>query len=144
MMKKIIVLILALSCVLSMVACTDTPDAAEASIDAFVSAIADSAPASAKIEVSMQSELGTLSATYDVVYAEDGSAAVNYEREEFNPAGSSEIKNTVSGTVAVSKDGKISDSAALGASGSVVTMSLKLNKDKMDYTVDGKIGRAHV
>ena len=156
-MKKILVLMLALVCVFTMFACGDDPvtptpgggddgNTVTLNIDDFTAALNASTPKTAAIKVDMTNVLGTLSATYNVVYAEDGSAAINYTREEFNEIGegTTEVKSTLTGTVAMSKDGVLSDTAALGGTGSLVNAKISLSLDKITATRDGNVLTATV
>ena len=156
-MKKILVLMLALVCAFSMFACGDetptpTPDPDDGdntvvlNIDDFTAALNASTPKTAAIKVDMTNALGTLSASYDVVYAEDGSAAINYTREEFNEIGegTTETKSTITGTVAMSKDGVLSDTAALGGTGALVNAKISLSLDKITATRDENVLTATV
>ena len=147
-MKKIIVLILAIACLFAMVSCgeTETPAGDTATVDTFISALNATNPDKADIKVELVSTLGTLNATYNVIYAEGGSAAVNYSREYFLEVGEGNTltKDTVSGTVAVSADGKFSDTEALGGQGAIVNAKITLDKDKMTYTVDGSVLTARI
>ena len=151
-MKKILVLMLALVCAFAMFSCgdnTETPDGGDNTppaftIDEFVAAVNASSPKTAEIKVKMITALDTLNAKYDVVYTGDGAAAVNYTREVFNESGATETKSTVTGIAAITKDGKISDAQALGASGDVVMTKLNLSLDKMTATKDGNILTATV
>ena len=144
---------LALVCAFAMFACGDDPVIpgpdggdkvpTELNIDEFVAAVNASSPKTAEIKVKMENALGTLNAEYDVVYTGDGAAAVNYTREVFNEIGAEELKSTVTGIAAITKDGAI-DSQALGATGSVVMTKLNLQLDKMTASKDGSVLTATV
>lgn len=152
-MKKFLILMLALVCAFAMFACGDDPVIpgpdggdkvpTELNIDEFVAAVNASSPKTAEIKVKMENALGTLNAEYDVVYTGDGAAAVNYTREVFNEIGAEELKSTVTGIAAITKDGVI-DSQALGATGSVVMTKLNLQLDKMTASKDGSVLTATV
>jgi hypothetical protein len=152
-MKKFLILMLALVCAFAMFACGDDPVIpgpdggdkvpTELNIDEFVAAVNASSPKTAEIKVKMENALGTLNAEYDVVYTGDGAAAVNYTREVFNEIGAEELKSTVTGIAAITKDGAI-DSQALGATGSVVMTKLNLQLDKMTASKDGSVLTATV
>lgn len=147
-MKKILVLMLALVMVFAIVSCGDdttVPGGDNGGADEvvdftpFKDAVNASVPATATVKVSMENDLGTLNAQYDVVYASDRSAAINYSREVFNEVGADEIKSTITGTVAMSKDGNLSDTEALGGTGALVAAKITVDESKMTATVNGNI-----
>lgn len=141
-MKKFLVVLLALACALTMFACGD-----EETVDlsAFNNAATSSKPASATLEVSLDSTLGSLAAKYDIAYAADGSATVNYTREQFNAAGSSndEVKSEVSGTVNCDASGKLADAAAFGVD-TIPGTNFNFDATKMSVTVNGNVLSATV
>ena len=137
-MKKIIALILAIGCILSLASCHlitgNTPDEPDdsASIPEIQSKVDASAPQGADITVTFKTALGDLNGAYDVLYNEDGTATVAYSYEKFNTLGegSTELKSTYTGTVTVAADGAVSGD--LGAEGlSAVSFELKLDESKL-------------
>lgn len=91
-MKKIIALILIVGTLLAFASCKknnddNTPPAAttdHSELTAIQSAVDASAPGIADITVTHTSDLGTLTAKYNVVYNKDGSAVVTYTYQQFN------------------------------------------------------------
>lgn len=137
-MKKIIALILAIGCILSLASCNlitgNTPDEPDdsASIPEIQSKVDASAPQGADITVTFKTALGDLNGAYDVLYNEDGTATVAYSYEKFNilGEGSTELKSTYTGTVTVAADGSVSGD--LGTEGlSAVSFELKLDESKL-------------
>jgi hypothetical protein len=137
-MKKIIALILAIGCILSLASCNlitgNTPDEPDdsASIPEIQSKVDASAPQGADITVTFKTALGDLNGAYDVLYNEDGTATVAYSYEKFNTLGegSTELKSTYTGTVTVAADGSVSGD--LGTEGlSAVSFELKLDESKL-------------
>lgn len=137
-MKKIIALILAIGCILSLASCHfitgNTPDEPDdsASIPEIQSKVDASAPQGADITVTFKTALGDLNGAYDVLYNEDGTATVAYSYEKFNTLGegSTELKSTYTGTVTVAADGSVSGD--LGTEGlSAVSFELKLDESKL-------------
>lgn len=138
-MKKIIALILAIGCILSLASCNlfngsnnvENPDDS-ASIPDIQSKVDASAPQGADITVTFKTALGDLNGAYDVLYNEDGTATVAYSYEKFNTLGegSTELKSTYTGTVTVAADGSVSGD--LGTEGlSAVSFELKLDESKL-------------
>ena len=146
-MKKIIALLIAITCVFAMVSCGggETDD-----VTAFKDAVAATAPAAVEIETALETELGTLEGTFNVTYADDGSAVIEYSYEQFNELTDSsnvtEVKKTVTGTVNVDKDGKYSDGGALvGSVSAAGGFTINLDTSKMkDYEVNGNVLSATV
>lgn len=142
-MKKIIALILAISCLLCLASCqfiggekpAEIPDDS-ASIPDIQAKVDASAPAGAEITVTYKTTLGDLNGSYDVLYNEDGTATVSYSYEKFNTLGegSTELKSTTTGTVTVAADGSVSGD--LGTEGlTAVSFELKLDADKLSSVV---------
>lgn len=174
-MKKILALILIIGCILSFAACdmlfpteeqptpdnsgvTETPaedekeepakpDDAE-SLPAIQDKIDASNPKGAVVTVTFNTALGELVGTYNVDYAEDGSATVNYSYEKFNTftegQASTELKSTVTGTATVAVDGTVSGD--LGQDGlNAVSFKLQLDASKLsDVAINAGVLKATV
>lgn len=145
-MKKIIALLIAITCVFAMVSCGETG----IDLTAFKDAVAATNPTSVEIETSLETELGALEGSFNVTYAEDGSAVIEYSYEQFNEltdsANVTEIKKTITGTVNVGADGSYSDGGELVGSVSAAggfTINLDSNKMK-DCEVNGNVLTATV
>ena len=146
-MKKIIALLIAITCVFVMVSCGggETVD-----LTAFKDAVAATAPATVEIETALETELGTLTGSFNVTYADDGSAVIEYAYEQFNELGESnnvtETTKTVSGTVTVDKDGAYSDGGALvGSVSAAGGFTINLDSSKMkECEVNGNVLTATV
>lgn len=124
-MKKLLAIILALACVLSLWACGP----AATDLTQYTQAIANTAPGSAIIDVTMNdTEFGIeLKGVYNITYNEDGSASVEFTYNKLNPAASSskDMYEEKSGSATISADGKVEGD---GVDGSVVAATLiKLN-----------------
>ena len=140
-MKKILVMILALTLAFSMFSC-----GSDEQLEPFKAAIAATDPASVSVNVTLASSIGTLNSRFDTVYAEDGSFVLTYEYQEFNSAASSATDGpikTVSGTVNCDANGNYSDGGAIAGQNAAATgLALDLdNKDLENYSVsaDGKV-----
>ena len=145
-MKKIIALLLALVCVISLAACGEDEPAGGAELDAFTAAVAAADPNGARIETSVSSDTFgvTLAGEYDVTYNEDGSATVAYTYEQLrliadDTTSADGIKETLTGAATVAADGKVTVVEGNGTIGAQITAvaGIKLNLDgsKMTYSV---------
>ena len=148
-MKKIIALLLALSCVFALAACkNDAPPAADP-IDDFVAAVAVSDPTSASITNSVTSDLLglTLNGTYDVTYNEDGSATVAYSYDQLaeidENTTADELLYVVEGTATIAADGTVAGDVS-GEVSAVAGVKLNLDKTKMTYSVSAGVLSATV
>lgn len=137
-MKKIIALLLAVSCVFALASCKwfkkdndDGVSAVDTAAVADVQAKLDAAsPETANITVKLESAIDTLEGCYTVTYnMEDGSATVVYTYEKFNEIGSGkDIKETVGpDTVTVSADGILSKE--MNGVGAVEALTFDINLD---------------
>ena len=114
-------------------------------LDGFNKAVSATKPTNITGEVSVNyKDLGSLEATFDSEIAEDGSFEVNYTYTKFNNIGSGSAEDTTStltGTVTY-KNGAYSDtSLAAKLPADATATKLKLNADKMTYTLskDGNV-----
>ena len=145
-MKRIIALLLALVCVVGLVACRDDePSTGDDALAEFRSAIAAADPVSAGIDVVVSSTVfnETLSGSYDVFYNADGSATVEYSYEQLaiideNTQVGDSTKETLVGVASVAADGTVTVIEGVGGVGAQITAvaGVKLNLDgsKMTYT----------
>ena len=146
-MKKILCLALALlMCASLMIACGDDPAPEVDDLKAFTDALAASAPKTAKVNTTLESTLGELTAEYSVTYGEDGTAELVFTREQFNEitADTTEFKSTVTGSASIDAAGNLTGDLGEGAVSAATVLKLALAKDKMTYTVDGGILTATV
>lgn len=158
-MKKIIALLLIVSCVFALGSCklinkikdkgqgTDEPQTvvidteAVAAIQAKIDA---SVPDKANITVVLDSVLGEIKGEYKLVYNMDGSATVEYYYEKLNSfdeaALENEYKSTVTGTTTVAADGTVTDPIGGTASVEAVTFDINLDASKLaSATVSGGV-----
>ena len=166
-MKKFLALILIIGCILSFAACdvlfpseeptpdsgnndvTETPDNEKEEnnkpndaefLPTIQEKIDASNPKGAEVTVTFGTALGELVGTYNVAYAEDGSATVDYSYEKFNTftdgQTSTELKSTVTGTATVAVDGTVSGDLGQDAL-NAVTFKLQLDASKLsDVTIN--------
>ena len=141
-MKKIIAILLVISCIFVFAACQPNDkdggkdNQNSMSVSEVQAKIDASVPSGAKVTVVLESSLGDLNGTYDIVYNEDGTATVQYSYELFKPfvEGSfdSEIKTTYAGVTTVASDGTVTDELGGIASVQAVTFDIHLDESKLD------------
>lgn len=114
-MKKILTFLLVIACVFSMAACTPGGGGATLDVTAFKTAVSATNPTNVEITTKLETEIGDLNGEFDVTYAADGSATIEYSYEKFNAlaAGVTEAKSTLTGTVTLNADGSYSDGGTL-------------------------------
>jgi len=159
-MKKILALLLIVSCVFALGSCklinkiknkgnddgpgfdTDAVAAVQAKIDASV-------PQSANVTVTLKSVYGNVNGEYDVTYNADGSATVVYCYEKLNSFNADDpaddYKSSYSGTTTVGADGTVTDELGGTASVEAITFDINLDSSKLESaTVQGSILNATV
>lgn len=141
-MKKIIALILAVSCVFALASCKffkkdkgegnkNVDREAVATVQAKLDA---SSPETANITVDLDAELGELKGSYMVTYdMENGNASVEYTYEQFGEiAADGSFKQTFEGSVLVSKDGTLSEEIDGVGAVEALTFDINLDADKLE------------
>ena len=158
-MKKILALILLVSCILTLCSCgllnnkknnnnadngsnntqtggntsgNNTPNVDTATVAAIQSKIDASKPVAADITVTLKAVLDELNSEYNVTYNEDGTATVVYTYEKFNSfdEDSDEYKSTYTGTVIVGADGTLTGDVD-NASVEALTFDINLDVAKL-------------
>ena len=144
-MKKILALILVVSCVFALGSCKlvkkilgkdvdDAPTANEAEIAPFQAKIDASVPETANVTVNFKSTLGTLKSAYLVTYNTDGSATVNYTYEKFNQVGESkDFKTEFTGETTIGANGELTNAPEGIASVEALTFDITLDASKLHY-----------
>lgn len=134
-MKKILALILAVCCVLTLVSCKkekdETPVVNAEDIAPFQTKIDASMPETATVTVTFKSTLGTLNSEYLVTYNMDGSATVNYTYEKFNTLDSDEFKSSHTGETTISTNGTLTSNPEGIASVEALTFDINLDPTKI-------------
>ena len=132
-MKKILIVMLALTCALAMFSCGDK----SVSLDGFKKASNNTAPTVVNVSV----EVGGLASNFKTTYAADGSFVIDYSYELFNSSSSESDKSTIVGQVTCDKDGNYSDGGALTGTTAVATgAKLAFNSNKMENVTVSKDG----
>ncbi len=146
-MKKILIIMLALTCAFAMFSCGDE----SASLDGFKTAVNNTAPAVVNVGVEVETDLGALASNFKTTYAADGSFVIDYSYEQFNASTSGnadDVKSTIIGQVTCDKDGNYSDGGALtGTTTAATGAKLAFNSKKMEnvkVSEDGNVLSATV
>lgn len=144
-MKKILALILVVSCVFALGSCKlvkkifgkdvdDAPTANEADIAPIQAKIDASVPETANVTVNFKSTLGTLKSAYLVTYNTDGSATVNYTYEKFNQVGESkDLKTEFGGETTIGANGELTNAPEGIAAVEALTFDITLDASKLHY-----------
>lgn len=138
-MKKILALVLVISCVFALGSCklvkkwfgkdkTDAPVVNAADVTPVQEKLDASVPETAKITVSFKSSLGELESSYDVTYNLDGTATVVYYYEKFNTSTEGDsFKDEYNGQVLINANGELVGAPA-GMTG-VEALAFDINLD---------------
>ena len=146
-MKKILIVMLALTCAFAMFSCGDE----SVSLDGFKTAVNNTAPTVVNVSVEVETDLGALTSNFKTTYAADGSFVIDYSYEQFNTTSNGDaddVKSTITGQVTCDKDGKYSDGGAFTGTTTVATgAKLALDSKKMEsvtVSADGNVLNATV
>ncbi len=141
-MKKILTLILVLTCAFTLFACGGkdegpvyTDDAAE-----FITAFGATTVSTLKVTVAADTAEGTLTSVYTTTYNSDSTKSIAYSIETIPGLDSAEDKVVLTGTVTCDASGNYSDggeiSGKLGATG----VKFDYDSDKIKtYSIDGNV-----
>ena len=142
-MKKIIALLLMLALAFTMIACgDDEPTEEELAYQAAVAEYTKAAfttPKTLTIVVSADSVFGVLTSKYDVAYAEDGSATIEYTVDKINGLDSADEKTTLEGTINVDANGNYSDGSFAGSNPLASGVKLNLASETVTFTIAGDV-----
>lgn len=140
-MKRIIALTLVLCSLLLLVACNnDVVIGGKPSLEPYKNAIAATSPKSVKLTTTLTTDLyeQPLTGEYNITFADDGSATVEYSYTLFNEVASDAVTNPVkeySGTATIDADGNVTGDDEIG--GQLVAaarISFNLDDSKMTYS----------
>ena len=123
-MKKIIALILALACILALASCA----AEGVNLDAYKTAIANTAPSSVIISVTTyDTAFGVeLTGTYTVTYYEDSTARVVGEYQVMNSATTDELTSTIPVDATIAADGTVTGDGVSASVAAAAGLSIDL------------------
>ncbi len=141
-MKKILTLILVLTCAFALFACggnEEAPVYTEAAAD-FITAFGATTVSTLKVTVTADTAEGTLTSTYTTVYNADKTSTMTYSIETIPGLDSAEDLEVVTGTVTCDANGNYSDGGAisgkLGATGVNFDIDSSVIKT---FTIDGNV-----
>ncbi len=147
-MKKILIIMLALTCAFAMFSCGDDESV---SLDGFKTAVNNTVPTVVNVSVEVETDLGALTSNFKTTYAADGSFVIDYSYEQFNTISSGDsvdVKSTITGQVTCDKDGNYSDGGAfVGKTTAATGVKLALVSKKMEsvaVSADGNVLNATV
>lgn len=147
-MKKLIAILLAVTCALALVSCSPTntkpngDGTAKGDLSLFTNALKTVSPKTSTVRTTLTSDLGTLNGTFEISYAGDDRATVTYEVEQFNEIDDTtadtdfEPKSTKKGTITY-EDGKYTTSDGVTREFALATeLKLNLDAEKMTYSIE--------
>lgn len=140
-MKKILTLILVLTCAFALFACGEDPAPVytEEAAD-FITAFGATTVSSLKVTVTAETAEGTLTSTYTTAYNADKTGTMTYSIETIPGLDSTENLEVLTGTITCDASGKWSDDGAisgkLGATGVNFDIDSSVIKT---FTVDGNV-----
>ncbi len=147
-MKRLIAIILALTLIFALASCKNN-EGPSVNIEPFKAAIANTSLKNATIEITATNDFlpdYPLVAHYEITYANDGSATVNYTYMVYNELSenaSGDVTTTIPGYATISADGTVSgDISATVTSAASVNFNLDLGK--MTASEDHGILRASI
>ena len=140
-MKKILTLILVLTCAFALFACgedaapTYTEEAAE-----FITAFGATSISSLKVTVVADTAEGTLTSTYTTTYNADKTGTMTYSIETVPGLDSAEDKVVLTGTVTCDASGNFSDNGEISDKLGATGVKFDYDSDKIDtFEVDGNV-----
>ena len=143
-MKKIIALLLALTCVLALASCQQEGAGENASIsdgtatiEDYTAAIAATSPTKMTIETVLVNKTPavTLNGSYTVEYQVDGTAVITGSYEKLNDPGQAEFKSEVSINSEVSATGQVTGSAIDATVSAAAVNKINLDAKKFSYEI---------
>ena len=133
-MKKILSVILLLSCLLTVCSCSFIKDklgigGSATGIKAFENAIKDCNASNVDVKTVVETELGSLTSTIKATYREDGSAVITYTEEKWNDALSAteDLKTVTTYTFNRAADGTYTGDVPEGLDFASITASAAIN-----------------
>lgn len=138
-MKKILTLILVLTCAFALFACGEdaAPVYTEEAAD-FITAFGATTVSSLKVTVTADTAEGTLTSTYTTVYNADKTGTMTYSIETIPGLDSTEDLEVLTGTITCDASGKWSDEAISGKLGATGVDKFNIASSVIKtYTIDG-------
>lgn len=144
-MKKLLIVLLALTCAFAMFSCGDSN---EAYVE-FENAIEATTFTAIDVQITSDTAFGPLAASFKTTYAEDGSFVIEGSYERFNATtegGAEDDISVVSVKITCDKNGNYSDGGEFSGSNPAATGKKLVLGEKMDATLsaDGNVLSATV
>ena len=141
-MKKILTLILVLTCAFAMFSCGDdvtapvyTQEAAE-----FITAFGATEVTTLKVTVAAETAEGTLTSTYTTVYNADKTTTITYSIETIPGIESTEDMVVLTGTVSGDASGNYTDGGEIASKLGATGVKFNYTSDKItNFEVDGNV-----
>ncbi len=139
-MKRIIAIILAFAMLFALASCGQKGDGTKTvDLTEFKNAVSATAPTAVKVEVTQKNDFlpdVPLTATYNIEYASDGSATVNFEYTLYNEIDEEEtdLTTTYTGAASIAPDGTVTGDKVGGTVTSVASVNFNLDESKMTST----------
>ena len=138
-MKKLLIVLLALACAFTMTSCGKYEF-----LDDFKKAIENTNPTAIDVQITSDTALGALNASFKTTYAEDGSFVIEGFYEKFNTStegNAEDVKTVVPVKITCDQNGNYSDGGAFSGSNPVATgKEIKLKRRmKPSVSPDGNI-----
>ena len=156
-MKKILIILLALTLVFSLASCKEdepapsAPSAPTVDLAAYQAAVANTSLVSANIKVTGSNDFypnDPLVAEYDVEFKDDGSAVVRFTYMEYNEikpgVEQAEITSTYNGYATISADGTVTGTQVNTTVTAAASVNFNLDGSKMTVSEDHGILRASI
>lgn len=144
-MKKLLIVLLALTCAFAMFSCGDSDKIYEE----FENAIKATNVTALEVQITSDTAFGPLAANFKTTYAEDGSFVIDGSYERFNATtegGVEDVKTVVPVKITCDKDGNYSDGGEFSGSNPAATgKKLVLGKQlDSNFSADGNVLSATV
>ena len=156
-MKKILIILLALTLVFSLASCKkddpapSAPSAPTVDLAAYQAAVANTSLVSANIKVTASNDVfpnDPLVAEYDVEFKDDGSAVLRFTYMEYNEikpgVEQAEITSTYNGYATISADGTVTGNKVDSNITAAASVNFNLDETKMTVSEDHGILRASI
>lgn len=140
-MKKILALILVLTCAFTLFACgkDDGPVYTEEAAE-FITAFGATTVTTLKVTVAADTAEGTLTSVYTTTYNSDKSSTMTYEIETIPGVDSTEDKEVLTGTITCDANGNYSDGGAVSGKLGATGVKFDFDSDKIKtFSIDGNV-----
>ncbi len=139
-MKKILALILVLTCAFTLFACNDEGSAYTEEAAEFITAFGATTVSTLKVTVTADTAEGTLTSVYTTTYNSDNTSTMTYSIETIPGLDSTEDVEVLTGTVTCDASGNYSDGGEISGKLAATGVSFDYDSDKIStYSIDGNV-----